>query len=113
MQYSVSGDRKQLTRLASVAMLIAAVTAHAQEGVWKSLVPKPGTMAGEFQNNDPLGLAAGAEIKADCSLYWVDPADQKMYCFSSGTSMETFLDAPQTYIAQARKAWEKLHPADT
>jgi hypothetical protein len=55
---------------------------------------------------------AGAEIKADCSLYWVDPSDQKMYCFSSGTSMETFLDAPQTYIAQARKAWAKLHPTE-
>jgi hypothetical protein len=108
----MSGSRKHLALLAGVAVLMSAITAHAQEGVWKSLVPTPGTMAGEFQNDDPLGLAAGVEIKADCSLYWVDPADQKMYCFSSGTSMETFLDAPQTYIAQARKGWEKLHPAD-
>jgi len=55
---------------------------------------------------------ASVEIKADCSLYWVDPADQKMYCFWSGTPMETFPDAPQTYIAQPRKGWEKLYPAD-
>jgi hypothetical protein len=106
------GIQKQLLHLAGVAILGIAFTAHAQEGVWKSLVPTPGTMAGEFQNNDPLGLAAGAEIKADCSLYWIDPKDQKMYCFSSGTSMETFLDSPQTYIAQARKAWLKLHPTE-
>jgi hypothetical protein len=106
------GIRKSLLDLASTTFLIISNSAHAQEGVWKYLVPAPGTMVGEFQNNDPLGLAAGAEIKADYSLYWIDPADEKMYCFSSGTSLQTFLDAPQTYIAQARRAWEKLHPAD-
>jgi hypothetical protein len=83
-----------------------------QEGVWKSLVPAPSAAQGEFQNSDPIGLAAGATIRADCSLYWIDPSDHKMYCFASGTSLETFLDAPQSYIAQARQAWARLHPPE-
>ena len=86
--------------------------AHAQQGIWKSYVPPPGSMHGEFQDNDPLGLAAGAEIKADCSLRWIDPSNHKMYCFSSGTSLETFLDDPDTYLAQARQGWAKLHPKE-
>jgi hypothetical protein len=67
-------------------------------------------MKGEFDNNDPVGLASGAEIKADCSLSWTDPTDHKLYCFTSGTSFEEFLEAPGTYIAKARKGWAKLHP---
>jgi hypothetical protein len=68
-------------------------------------------MNGEFQNNDPVGLAAGAEMKADCSLRWIDPNDHKLYCFSSGTSLETFLDEPHVYIERAQKEWTKLHPS--
>jgi len=66
-------------------------------------------MHGEFENNDPVGLAAGSEIKADCSLRWVDPNDHKMYCFSSGTSLALFMEEPSSYLARARKSWEKLH----
>jgi hypothetical protein len=98
-----------------VLVLLATLGAggvHAdQQGMWKSLVPPTGSMQGEFQNSDPIGLAAGAVIKADCSLSWTDPTDHRLYCFASGTSLETFLDAPQTYIAQARRAWEKLRPS--
>jgi hypothetical protein len=83
----------------------------AQDGVWKAWVPPAAAAQGEFQDNDPVGLASGAEIKADCSLSWTDPKDHRMYCFLSGTSLETFLDAPQTYIAQARRAWSKRHPS--
>jgi hypothetical protein len=102
------GARAAVSALAAV--LLASNAALGQEGVWKSLVPPAGSVQGEFHNNDPIGLAAGAEIKADCSLSWTDPTDHKLYCFSSGTSMQTFLEAPQTYISQARKAWGKLHP---
>jgi hypothetical protein len=65
----MSDIRRQSLHLASAAIVIVVTTAYAQEGIWKSLVPAAGTMHGEFQNDDPLGLAAGAEIKADCSLY--------------------------------------------
>lgn len=34
-----------------------------EEGIWKSAVP-PHSMNGEFGNHDPIGLAAGAWIKA-------------------------------------------------
>ena len=98
---------------ATLGLLLTGIATHSQQqGIWKSYVPPAGSLVGEFQNNDPIGLAAGAEIKADCSLRWIDPSDHKMYCFVSGTSLETFLDAPETYLAQARKGWAKLHPAN-
>jgi hypothetical protein len=77
---------------------------QAGAGIWKAVVPKQ-TMYGEFDNHDPIGVAAGARVKADCSLNWVDPDDGKLYCFSSGTSLEMFLELPQAHIERARRAW--------
>jgi hypothetical protein len=76
-------------------------------GIWKAAVP-PKSMKGEFDSLDPLGVAAGARIKADCSLNWIDPDDGKRYCFSSGTSLEFFLDEPQANLERARQGWSKL-----
>ena len=76
-------------------------------GIWKAVVP-PTPMQGEFDGLDPLGVAAGARIKADCSLNWINPDDGRRYCFSSGTSLEIFLDNPQASIDRARRGWQKL-----
>jgi hypothetical protein len=76
-------------------------------GIWKAAVP-PKPMKGEFESLDPLGVAAGARIKADCSLNWVDPDDGKLYCFASGTSLEFFLEQPQTQLERAWAAWRKI-----
>jgi hypothetical protein len=65
-------------------------------------------MHGEFDNFDPLGLAAGARIAADCSLNWVNPDDGKLYCFASGTSLVYFLQNPNTRIRDAQAAWIKM-----
>jgi hypothetical protein len=78
------------------------------EGIWKAVVP-PTAMKSEFDGFDPIGLAAGARIKTDCSLNWVNPDDGARYCFSSGTSLEFFLDKPHASIARARAAWRKLN----
>jgi hypothetical protein len=77
-------------------------------GIWKAAVP-PTQMKGEFDNFDPIGLAAGTRIKADCSINWIDPDDGARYCFSSGTSLEFFLDDPKASIARARASWLKLN----
>ena len=77
----------------------------ASKGIWKAIVPPAGTMHGEFENNDPIGLAAGAKIEADCSINWIDPDTHKLYCFSSATSLSYFLDAPHTYLARAKVIW--------
>lgn len=77
------------------------------DGIWKAAVP-PTPMQGEFDSLDPLGVAAGARIKADCSLNWIDPDDGKRYCFSSGTSLEFFLDGPQANLERARAGWQKM-----
>jgi hypothetical protein len=79
-------------------------------GIWKAAVP-PKPMRGEFDSLDPLGVAAGARIKADCSLNWINPDDGKRYCFSSGTSLEFFLDMPQTNLRRAQAGWRKLTAA--
>ena len=76
-------------------------------GIWKAVVP-PKTMKGEFDSLDPLGVAAGARIKADCSLNWIDPDDGKRYCFSSGTSLEFFLDEPQANLERAGRNWQRM-----
>jgi hypothetical protein len=102
---------------ALLAALSAAAVSHAQPaatgtapsgGIWKAAVP-PKPMKGEFDSLDPLGVAAGARIKADCSLNWIDPDDGKRYCFSSGSSLEFFLDEPQANLERARAGWRKMN----
>lgn len=75
------------------------------KGIWKSVVP-PTAMCGEFGNHDPIGLAAGQRIKADCSLNWTDPDDGKLYCFATATSLAYFLYWPKANSKRAREAWE-------
>jgi hypothetical protein len=87
----------------------AASTAH--EGIWKAAVPAKGSMRGEFDSNDPVGVAAGERIAADCSINWVDPDERKLYCFSSATSLVFFLDAPHAWLERARREWTHLAPA--
>lgn len=77
-------------------------------GIWKAYVPHD--VKGELDNYDPIGLVAGALIKADCSINWRDPDTGKLYCFSSGTSLVYFQDWPKTYIRKAREALGKLTP---
>ena len=77
-------------------------------GIWKAVVP-PEKMHGEFDNRDPMGLIAGADIPADCSLNWTNPDDGKLYCFVSGTSLVYFLQSPNSYLRDARAAWLQRH----
>jgi hypothetical protein len=83
-----------------------AETSHA--GIWKAVVPARGSMHGEFDNNDPIGVAAGERIAADCSINWVDPDAGKLYCFASATSLVFFLEAPRGWLARARREWSRL-----
>ena len=86
----------------------AAATDPDHAGIWKGAVPPPGTTRGEFDDNDPVGLSAGVSIKADCSINWVDADSGKRYCFSTGTSLVSFLTAPHDYLVRASAAWNKL-----
>jgi hypothetical protein len=106
-----SGTVRGVLGAAVAPMLVLMSAAHAQSGIWKAYVPEPGSVQGEFNSTDPVGLASGAEIHADCSLRWVDPKTQKTYCFASGTSLQTFLDAPERFIRAAEAGWLKLHPS--
>jgi hypothetical protein len=108
--------RSQFLALFAAGSVMALGAAHGQTpnasaghtgGIWKAAVP-PRPMKGEFDDFDPLGIAAGARIKADCSLNWINPDDGKLYCFSSGTSLVYFLDKPQANLLRARAGWLKL-----
>ena len=116
--------KQRLLALTAAAAAAACVTAMAEthaeptgttadertirgEGIWKAVVP-PKSMRGEFNSFDPIGVAAGARIKADCSLNWINPDDGKLYCFSSGTSLEIFLDMPHAHLERARAEWRKM-----
>ena len=94
--------------LTSAARADEGSSAAAEGGIWKAVVPPKGTMHGEFDSNDPVGLAAGVRIEADCSINWVDPDAGQLYCFSSATSLVVFLDAPRAYLERARAQWQ--HP---
>jgi len=84
-----------------------ALAAQRPDGIWKAAVPAA-RMHAEFDGLDPIGLASGKRIPADCSINWVSPDDGARYCFSSGTSLEMFLEAPQASIAGARAGWSRL-----
>ncbi len=77
------------------------------DGIWKAVVPPTG-MHGEFDSNDPIGVAAGRRIAADCSINWVDPDERKLYCFSSATSLVFFLEGPHAWLERARRQWPRL-----
>ena len=70
-------------------------------GIWKYAVP-PAPIRGQFDNEDPVGLAAGVHLKTDCSMNWVGE-DGKVYCFTTGTSLEFFVTSPAAYISAAQK----------
>jgi hypothetical protein len=80
----------------------------ATAGIWKAVVPPAGVMHGEFDNDDPVGLAAGVRIPADCSINWVDPDAGRLYCFSTATSLVVFLDTPHAYLRRAQAQWLRL-----
>ena len=101
--------------LAGLSALQAAAGADAaadapggEAGIWKAVVPAAGSMRGEFANNDPIGLGAGVRVPADCSINWVDPDENKLYCFASATSLVLFLEAPHSRLSSAKAQWLKL-----
>jgi hypothetical protein len=88
------------------AMTLGAMAADPPtNGVWKYQVP-PTPVSGEFNNEDPVGLAAGAHLATDCSIN-LHADDGKVYCFTIRTSMQFFEDSPQTYLGAARKFFDR------
>jgi hypothetical protein len=75
-------------------------------GIWKSFVPHG--VKGEFDNYDPVGLMAGALIHADCSINWRDPDTGKLFCFSTGTSLNYFQDFPKANTKRASEGFDRL-----
>ena len=105
---ALAADTSPDTITSAAAQHGASSSDPASKGIWKAIVPPAGTMHGEFENNDPIGLTAGAKIQADCSINWIDPDTHKLYCFSSATSLSFFLDAPHAYLTRANGTWPSV-----
>jgi hypothetical protein len=70
-----------------------------------------GPMNAAFDSHDPIGVAAGKLIPADCSYNWTDPDTHQIFCFSDQASFVYFLAAPKGNEARAEKAWRALKGA--
>jgi hypothetical protein len=77
-------------------------------GMWDIGRPHPMQGKGEFGDHDPIGVAAGKLIPTDCSVYWDDPDNHKILCFSTQASLVYFLAAPKTNEARAEKRWQEI-----
>lgn len=78
-----------------------------EKGIWKWVVP-PKKMNGAYENHDPIGVADGKLIPADCEINYTDPDTHRLFCFTSATSMVYFLNAPKGNTARADKGWHAL-----
>jgi hypothetical protein len=116
MSPRVRGGRRSASQsvgLLAAACMAGTVPAPADPvadttGIWKAVVPPAGVMHGEFGSDDPVGLAAGVRIPADCSINWVDPDGGRLYCFATATSLVVFLDTPRSYLRAAEAQWRRL-----
>jgi YHS domain-containing protein len=101
---SRSGWSIALCALVTAAALPVMSDEPQGNGVWKFKAPTG--IRGEFNNEDPVGLAAGAHLGTDCSINWTG-ADGKIYCFTTNTSLQFFEESPQSYLSSARKFFER------
>jgi YHS domain-containing protein len=80
-------------------------TAH-PGGFWKCRATS--SASGEFNNEDPVGLAGHAHIPTDCVLNTSD-GHGKIYCFSSRPSLEEFEDNTSEVLEKAQAFWGQSH----
>jgi hypothetical protein len=92
-----------LLRFALLALLLLCAPAWAQDH------SKP-----EHEGECALSASLGNNLPTDCSVVWISPKTDKLYCFSSENAKQTFLRnaTRNEKLAQAfwqdPKFWEKL-----
>lgn len=94
--------------LASVGFACAEARAQLYQpngDIWKYRIPAEG-VRGEFENGDVMGVIAGRHIRTDCSVNVVKGG--KTYCFTAAASQTFFRYAPNTNLARAYEAWERM-----
>jgi hypothetical protein len=93
-------------RIALAGMLAGSVCAHAQN---KHQHPEA-----ELDGNCALSASLGNKLPTDCSVVWISPKTNKLYCFSSENAKQVFVRnaASNEKLAQAfwqdPSFWEKL-----
>jgi len=73
-----------------------------------SLVSVTG-FAGEYKDHCATGLAIyDVLVETDCSVNWTDQRTGKIYCFSSESTKEEFLEDVDANIAKATEKFTEL-----
>ncbi len=55
-----------------------------------------------------MSAARGAELPTTCSVVWISPSTDKLYCFSSEEAKATFVQDPSGNEQRAQAFWKTL-----
>jgi hypothetical protein len=60
----------------------------------------------ELDGNCALSASLGNKLPTDCSVVWISPKSDKLYCFSSEKAKQTFLRQPSKNEELAQAFWQ-------
>ena len=60
----------------------------------------------EHNGECALSASLGNQLPTDCSVVWISPKSQKLYCFSSENAKKIFLQHAATNERLAQAFWE-------
>jgi len=89
------------TAIFSTVLVAAGTTTMAGEGIWKAVVPRPGTMKGEFDNNDRLVSTLGSRSRRTARLTGPTRTTTDFIAFQARHRLFSFSMRPRT-ISKAR-----------
>lgn len=83
----------RLVRTVIAAALLAAATAATGQ--------QP-----EFEGHCAMSAALGNKLPTSCSVVWISPQTNKLYCFSSEAAKAAFMRDPQANEKSAQAFWK-------
>lgn len=60
----------------------------------------------EFDGNCAMSAALGNKLPTSCSVVWISPQTNKLYCFSSEAAKTAFMRDPQANETSAQAFWK-------
>jgi len=60
----------------------------------------------EFDGNCAMSAALGNKLPTSCSVVWISPQTNKLYCFSSEAAKAAFMRDPQANERSAQAFWK-------
>ena len=60
----------------------------------------------EFEGHCAMSAALGNKLPTSCSVVWISPQTNKLYCFSSEAAKAAFMRDPQANENSAQAFWK-------